>query len=837
MTDFQIAQGECSKFKIAVPQNMRITAVETQDLGAWKYQQDKNLLEILLTQPHHGHLRININAQITGLNMPYDAKISCIRIENAARQHGSFGLFAAPGIQIQELKTEGLNRINNSDFPSCAENQEASLKKTFRYFNPDASISVQSIEIEPELRVQEKTRIDFGDERTLLESVLDIDAAKSGIFSVQIEIPENFEIDTVAGKDIQHWDEVNSTEGRKVIVNFTKKILGTTAITLKISKMGRMDSGTLVVPDIRIRNARRLNGALALAVEKGTKIEVLQRDGIETNNENFDKSSGGSVHKFLMHRPDWSLKVLFDITAPWVQLDNLQKIKIADDALECEGYFHYQIENAGLKHFRVKLPPGAEAPEFSGRDIAGTLKLENNIWEIELHRKTGKDYRLKFRYRLQNAAGKEMLTISPAKALDTEMQTGYMAVIGNGTEQIKLSGIEGEAVSFDPRKIPSSFRAGQLSDAVICLRTVGNDYKVDVNVLRHEIAKTLKAEVESVDIQTVVSSEGRAITRLEIKIANGNETFLKAGLPPQSSVWSVFIDDQPVSLARGSGGELLIPLKQSLSGKRRQTVSLVYSVKPDASWKSSLQNYNGPSFDLPLKNISWRLYLPPEFSYSGFGGTLDYKNEFLSQMLLKTMSDYDKKTQEFVSYNMLTARNLLKSGTEFASRGKQNEAFEAFQNAMNLSGNDYALNDDIQGQWLEAQRKQSVSAIVNRRGDIAGSNRQQAAAPVNAKELEQQIGGAELKNLQSISDKIFFQQRAAIAATHPLRVTIPENGKVIRFERAVQINTNAPAKVWMKASGAISLKSMPLFLSIILTAILAAGLFLFVSLGSGKKKS
>lgn len=834
MTDFQIAQGECSKFKIAVPQNMRITAVETPDLGAWKYQQDKNLLEILLTQPHHGQLRMNISAQIAGLNMPYDATISCIKIEEAVRQLGAFGLFAAPGIQIQEFKTDGLNRINNSDFPSCAESKEASQKKTFRYFTPDAAISVQAIEIEPELRVQEKTRIDFGDERTLLESALDIDAAKSGIFSVQIEIPENFEIDAVTGKDIQHWDEVNSKEGRKVIVNFSRKILGSTAMTLRISKMGKMDSGTLVIPDIRVKNAKRLNGELALAVEKGTKVEVIRRDGIEANNENFDKSSGGSVHKFLMHRPDWSLKVLFDITAPWVQLDNLQKIKIADDALECEGYFNYQIENAGLKRFRIKLPAGAEAPEFSGRDIASTAKLENNVWEIELHRKTGKDYRLKFRYRLQNAAGKNKLSISPAKALDTEMQTGYLAILGNGTEQIKLSGIDGEAVSFDPRKIPSSFRAGQLSGAVICLRTVGNDYKVDLDVLRHEIAKTLKAEVESVDMKTVVSAEGRAITSLAIIIANGNETFLKMGLPPKSSVWNVFIDEQPVSLARAKTGELLIPLKQSLSGKRRQTLSLLYSVKPDSSWKSSLQNYIGPSFDLPLKNISWCLFLPPEFSYSGFGGTLDYKNEFLSQMLLKTMSDYDRKNLESQSINISNARNLLKSGTEFASSGRQQEAFEAFQNAMNLSGNDYALNDDIQGQWLEAQRKQSVSAIVTRRGDIAGSNRQQQAVQMDSKTIEQQVGGVELKNLQSISDKIFFQQRAAIAAAHPLRITIPENGKVIRFERAVQIDTNAPAKICLKASGIVSPKDIPLILSILITTLIAGALFYIATFGKRK---
>lgn len=836
MADLQIAQGECSKFKISIPGNMRVTAVETQDLGAWKYQQDKNLLEILLTQPHHGQLRININAQITGLNMPYNTKISCIKIEDAVRQHGAIGLFAAPGIQIQDLTNEGLNRINNSDFPACPESKDSSLKKTFRYFNTAASVSVQSIEIEPEIRVLEKTRLDFGDERTLLESIISIDAAKSGIFSAEIEIPSGFEIDAIKGKDIQHWDEINTKEGRKVIVNFTKKILGTTALSVRLSKMGKMDSGTVAIPDIRVRNAKRLNGELAIAIEKGTKLEVIERDGIETSNENFDKYSGASVHKFLMHRPDWKLKVLFDITAPWVQLDNLQKIKIADDAIECEGYFNYQIENAGLKRFHVQLPAGAEAAEFSGRDIANSVDTGKNIWEIELHRKTGKDYRLKFRFRLP-AAGKEKLVITPAKALDTGMQTGYMAILGNGTEQIRLSEIKGEAVSFDPRKIPSSFRAGKLSDAVICLRTVGNDYHVEIDVLRHEIAKILKAEVESVDIQTVVSTEGRAITRLDIKIANGNETFLKTGLPPGSSVWSVFIDDQPVSLARGNKGELLIPLKQSLSGKRRQTISLVYSLKPDASWQSSRQNYIGPSFDLPLKNISWSLYLPPEFSYSGIGGTLDYKNEFLSQMLLKTMSDYDKKTQEFVSFNISTAKNLLKSGTEFAAKGRQNEAFEAFQNAMNLSGNDYALNDDIQGQWLETQRKQSVNAIVNRRNDIAGANKQSDAGQTGMKDMEQKLGGVELKNLQSISDKIFFQQRAAIAATHPLRVTIPENGKVIRFERAVQINTDAPAKVWMKATGSISWKNMPLAISIIITTIIASALFMLISLGAKKKES
>jgi hypothetical protein len=840
LANLQIAQGEIAKFGINVPENMRVTSVEAPDLGAWKYQPDKNLLEVLLTQPHHGNLKMKIMAQITDLNLPYKAKIGCIKIMGAVRQHGAVGLIAASSLQIQDLKNTGLNRINNSDFPHSLIVGSEKLKETFRYFKPDAEITVQAIEKESELRVFEKTNMDFGDERTILESELLVEVAKAGIFSIKIELPEGFDVDILKGKNIQHWDEVTEKGSHKVIVNFAKRVLGQTNIFLKLSKMGKMNNDKLIIPKVKVIDAKRVTGDLSLSVERGAKVEILRRQGVEAKAGAMRKTIGNTVHLFRIHRPDWELEVFFDVASPWVQLDNLQKIKISDGVMECEGYFNYKIENAGLKLFRIALPKNAEAPEFSGRDIAGVLNVKDNIWEIELHKKAGKDYRLKFQYRLSNIEGGN-ITFVPAKALGTEMQTGYMAVFADGTEQVRLKEATGEVNRFDPRKIPASFRAGQLSNAVTCFRTVGNDYKLEFDIIRHKTAETLKAEVESVDVTSVVSSEGRIITQTAVTLLNGNETFLRLALPMGSNVWSVFVDEQPVNLASGKNGSLLIPLKQSLSGRRKQVVKLVYSVKPDKNWSLKEQVYSGPSFDLPLKNITWNLYLPPELEYSGFDGTLDYKSEFFSSILSTSISDYDEKSREFISNNMNKARSWLERGNSYASKGKQAEAVEAFQNAMNFSENNYALNDDIQGQWLQAQRKQSVAAIANRRGGLAGKTRkgqksqapqeesqvQQAVSFDNIQALEQELGGVEVKTLRQISDKMFFQQRAATAAPHPLRITIPEKGRVIRFERALQITPKAPMRVVINSRKAFSWKGMPSVFSIIISSVAFALILMF----------
>lgn len=849
--NFQIAQGEIAKFAVDIPQNMRVTSVNAPDLGAWRYDPQNHLLEILLSRPHHGNFGITVTTQIGDCNIPYSVRIETLKVRDAGRQHGTLGLSADMSVQIQVDENEGFNPINTTDFTAKFAESIENLKKAFIYHKTPAVLGVKAISIEAEVRVEENCHISFEEERTVLISDLNLDIAKTGIFSVILEIPQSFEIDKLTGTHIQHWDEITENGAHKILVHFDKRVLGTSDIHLELSMMVQKRDKEIDIPKIIVSGAKKHKGELAVDIEHGTRMEIIQRQGLEVRSGGFRQTQEKASHRFAIVRPDWILKAGFEVIEPWIQVETLQVGRVSEGMLNCEAHFLYTVENAGVKRFCVRLPEGSETPEFVGENIAGVKNLSPNTWEIELHQKINHKYRLKITYRQPYEQDAD-LKILPVIAEKAELQKGYLAVLSEDSLQVKLSDKHGEITDFDARKIPTYFRQDYLSNAVICFRTVGADYYLLLDVLRHGAAKMLKAQIEKVDITSVVSPEGRVITTMKTALYNGDKNFLTLTLPEKSNVWSVFTDQQPIDVAYEKD-KILIPLRQGLSGSRQQEIEIIYSLPADEEWDLSSQIYNGPVLDLPLRNVTWNLYLPPEFDYSDFEGTLEHVDKSFIARISSNIEDYDRQNIALRNQNIQNAKILLSKANEFAATGKQQEANEAFQSAVNLSANNEQLNADVQGQWIANLRTQSVSAFANRRSIIQKGkmsadtttnmpeteNQQKQMRPQqrDVSQIEQQYGGVEVRNWQMISDKIFMQQQAAATVPHPLHLTIPTGGHVVEFERALEVSPSAAMKVFFKARRAFSWEKHSWLAAGAVLVVLLTILYKLIALAFGRKYS
>ncbi len=817
MISFQIPQGETAKFVFEIPANMKVTAVECAELSAWRYDPATKSIEVFLTKPVSGNFKLLIKTQISGCNLPYKADIGMIKVKDAGKEYGTLAVCCDQTVQIQVDKADSLNEINTGD---CASEillkAGAQIKKAYRYHTLPVSLQVQAVAVEPELRVMESSRISFEEERTVISSAFSIEIAKAGIFSMTFDIPDSFDIDRVAGDSIQHWDEL--TEGaHRLVVHFDRRVSGTVQLSMELKLDGAVKrEGIMKIPKITVNGTQRLKGDLVVTSEQGVLMEVVSRNGLEVKTDSFKATGEGTVQNFSIVRPDWALEVRFDTVAPWIQVESLQTARLSEGVMESSVVMNYAIQNAGVKILKVKLPDNCEVPEFDGESIIGTQKNADGTWEVELQKKTFKDYRLKVRFR-QSVEKDKNISVMPIIAAGAELQKGYVAVLSDDSLQVKVAGTKGEITDFDSRKIPQ-FGQEYLDKAVFCFKTVGTDYSLSLEVTRHKVAEMLKAQISSVDVTSVVSPDGRVVTKTQVILNNGNENYLKLTLPEAASVWSVLIDGQPVDAAC-EGNKMLVPLKQSLSGSgKEQTLEIIYSLKADSQWAKKMQVYKGPSFNLPLRKLSWNLYMSPEYDYSGYSGSLDWKDTSIMSFITSNIEEYDRINDMQQNKNIQDARGNISLANSLANAGKYNEALDAFQNASSQSTADKELNSDIQGQMLQIQRDQSMSAFYNRRSvQKKGKNMKsqsavqyqtenhvaqaQGEAPrtVNINEIKKELGGEEIRNLQHISDKIFMQQQAAAVMPHPLNPTIPEGGTKLIFERALQIVPDAPMLLSFKA--------------------------------------
>ncbi|MCX7006574.1 MAG: hypothetical protein NTY53_04880, partial [Kiritimatiellaeota bacterium] len=208
---YQIAQGEIQSLLLRIPPEMSVTAVGAQGLSTWRYDPDKHLLEALLEKPVNADFTLRVVTQIAQENLPYTASIAMPIVENCARQRGAIALAASEAVQlhVDEKDCTGLAVMSVGDFAFPGVNaRAATLKRAFRYHQPPATLKAQAERVLPELRVVEEARVDVSDERAVLSSKLQVAVAKSGIFDLRIALPAGYDIESLTGPDVSHWDEV-----------------------------------------------------------------------------------------------------------------------------------------------------------------------------------------------------------------------------------------------------------------------------------------------------------------------------------------------------------------------------------------------------------------------------------------------------------------------------------------------------------------------------------------------------------------------------------------------------------------------------------------------------
>ena len=792
-----IPQGSLKVLDLTIPANMRVTSVLAKDIEAWRFDRKKKTLKVFFSKAQSDKCLITINSQIPNGKLPRSISITPLKLVKANKQYGSLGIFVNQEIKVSESNNKNFTPINN-DFFRTNKLGRAFLKKTFRYSGTDATLTLKITEVKPELRIVEKSQVSFEDERITLNSELMLNIIKGGIFSVQLQLPKGFEINRLTGPSIQHWDEINADGNTKVVINFVKRLSGKNTFNISLSKMISENYKKAKIPSIRVINAHKHTGSLTVNVEKGTTISILKRSGITVSTTKMRFANSGSNFKIL--RPDWSLKVAFAVTPPWIQVKTLQNVNIKAHNIECNTFFNYSIENAGVKRFKITLPPNCAAPEFSGRYIRSAGKLKGNTWAIELDRKVERSYRLKVRCQLKLNKD-NTLGILPFISPDSGIQTGYIALFAEDSLQLKTMAKKGELSNFNSRNVPAVFGAKKLSNAILCFRSVGKDCNAQIEIIRHKNASTLKATVESVAIKSLIAKSGQVLSKATLSVNNNNETFLPIRLPKGCTLWAAFVDSAPVEAVK-NGDLSLIPLKQDTStGSCKQNVQFIYSITSNAKWTPRDQDYKGPLFGLPLKDIKWEIYLPEDREYSSFDGTLKFRDELLSALAISSISDYDTVIKKRVKSEAGRAQKLFSLGRSYIKRGKNKMAFETLNKANAFTGNK-ALQSDIQGQQLINSRMQNVYNMSKRRSAISQSS-QMKTAPKQQKDMQslrQQMGDEELKNLQSISDKIFMQQQAAASTPRLFDIFIPWKGKKITFERALEIRKDAPLEIKFKSS-------------------------------------
>lgn len=859
---YQIPQGEIKELRIKMPAGMSVTSVQGANVATWSFEPKERLVDIILQKPVSTEYNLQISSQMSCEDFPYTASIGMLSVHNAARQRGVIAIAGPENVQIKVVQSKTVVPINIEDFPVSSfydgkkENvQTTTVRKTFRYDRAeDVLLSVHAEPTPPEIRVEENASITIADSRIVLSTSLKILVAKSGIFSTRILLPAKFDIETISGPDVSHWVEqktVSTNDEREVVIYFKREIINNTLLNLILAKIEHGVEEKISVPKIRVKDVKKHFGRLTILSEKGIKFNVESHTGIDITKTYDDKlkpsqdfeSRRSGVLKFDILRPDWEITLKTQILSSVVKPELLYHINITEGILQCNAFIRYKIENAGIKTFQLLTPSPGLILTITGQNIARVHEIdkEKGIWQVDLHNKHEDVYSMNVSW--QEAYPYDMATpsvvkIRPIRTVNTEASQGYLAITCSGHVEVRPEGEPSGIKLEDVRNVPPEFHRGAITNAILCYRILKTDYELNVSIVRHESATVLPAEVQNIELTSVVSEDSKMLTRVELSMNIRNMRFLKVLLPNASdSIWTASVNGKEVSVSRDR--ELYcIPLESK--DNFSSSVEFVYSSSYSQSSFRKVHLFKAPVFqNLPLNNIKWNFYLPVGWRLKQKDTSLELK-DYLTTPLMFDETQYMQRTRMEKMARISSARERLVEATKMLKEGKQKSARKAFEEAYIYSqGIADHLSEDSRIQLRNLSQQQITVGLYNRRSALRTSQQNILPAQESQTELRQQmeyhqqgeysqdyavavekkLPPSEKSALQEVANKIIGQQSAAGEVVPAIKHTIPTHGRFVSLKKSALIDPQEELKVYFVTSGLFSMQLFQLFWPTILVFI------------------
>ncbi|MBL7152702.1 MAG: hypothetical protein ISS79_03230 [Phycisphaerae bacterium] len=827
----QIAQGQVDTLKMRIAAGQTVTSVTAPHIGSWRFDPATQELELRLIQPVTGVYEVMLVTQSASASVPYNLRLEPLIVPDALNQHSMVGLAADPSVyvrldkhpasmNVRDYMRDGAKLINK--VPGLTPEQ---ITQAFRFDSPDTAVTAQVLAVQSELRSQETARFNAEDDRLIYNSQWIIEIAKAGRFDVVLQIPEGFDIDTLVAEQISHWDESADAGKRDVRVHFKRKLTGSIQLKLALSQPVAQMPQRLTVPRVTLKGVLKHTGYLVVGSEQGVRLSVASRQGVSEVNPAELGQPGQGLLAFRLLRPDWQLELQTELVRPRVTVQSLHVAKVTDGLVRHDHYLRYRLFHAGTKAFELALPSQATGVTITGPGIARREKLAQSDWRVELADKVyDRPYLLRVNYETQYNQTAGDVPLTPVRCRNVDLQQGHTVVFATDRVELSVDSTDASLRPAEARSIPKYFGAGDLSGAAMCYRSASPEHVLTVKAKRHTAAKQIGADVRRTNIATVVTPTGQAIHRVTLMLRVGDRRHLQTILPKDGTIWSLSVDGQAVqpSIRSNAKGRevLLVPLPQQTSDN--VLVEIVYvaqlpSVRAGGGvddW-SGLHQLAGPRFDLPLKQITWYVYVPEGFSYDEFGGTLtiDKKAVIDQQVRRYNLQSYEKQIVEVSHANDRFAQQQQKLARELAQQGRQADARRALAIGYNFSRGNLALNEDIRVDLDNLVKQQAKVGLVNARGRlrqqtsgtiadsslIAVSGESISFSQQQAERIESSLGQADSENLELITQRIIQAQEAAEGSVAQLQITMPFGGKMLRFDSPLQVEPEAVMAVMFRA--------------------------------------
>jgi hypothetical protein len=797
-------------------------------VSLWRFDPDSRKLRVTLHPAQSRPFALLIRSQVATGPLPFEQSVGLMAVENAAGQIGLLGVATGNEVQLDTLSAEAFSPINLEDFPGTlaaslqAQFPGLTVRRAFRYADAKASASLKASAVEPDVRVETQDTLSLGEDRIVLAANATVDITRAGIFRLSFVLPPGLDVESVTGSALSHWTELKTDTGRVITLHLRGKTEGQQQFAISLAGPGVKATNNWAVPQILVREASKQRGTLLVVPEQGMRLQIATRDGVTQLDPQRSGIRQKGVLAFRILQTPWRLALDLEQVDPWVQVASLQHATVNEAQVKVAANLQYQIENTGLKSFHVFLPTNAESVRFQGEQISDFLPVTGSatngvqLWEVKLHRRLIGQYLLQVTYQTLMPEQAPETTLRGVEAADVNLQRGFVTVQSGGRLQVRVDEPPAALQPAEWQSIPRALQRDlKTVSANFAFRLVEPAFQLPLKLDRHEAAKLLPARVNNITFTSVISDNGVTLTQVRLEMLPGDKRLLYLTLPKDARFWFAFVNQNGVWPWREQD-RILIPLEQQSRDAKPIPVELFYSTQAGRSGARALDlELLAPKFDLPLENVTWRVYLNEKWRLKDWTGSLQLQDErVLPRAAAIDVQAYLQNEATAQREKTKEAEQMLALGNTALEQGDPQQARRAFQAAYGLSQGDDAFNEDARVQLNNLKLQQALVGLNVRQATVTGDSEALAGrlrdlrgrkdvnyTQQDAKAIIDRNTAEENAVYMRLAQRLIQQQDAAVSSAAAIHASVPEQGRLLTFKRSVVVDT-IPLKIGLEASAA-----------------------------------
>ncbi len=310
-----------------------------------------------------------------------------------------------------------------------------------------------------------------------------------------------------------------------------------------------------------------------------------------------------------------------------VYAEGLHLLSLDENSADLFTVVRYNILQSGTREFDVQVPPGWTVVSADGegafRYTLGEAGPEGTLLHGETAFAIRNNYEISLRLSRALDGGKAF-DVVPPHAVGVEREYGWLAVevIGN----LKLEEQKREQLlALDVSQLPEEMVRSAVSPVLMGYRFHSSGAHVELTATRLPEREPAAGSVDQVTATTVIASEGKALTDLQITLRNRLRHSLRLRLPEGMVLRSSLLDGEAIKPSIAEDGAVLLPLKRSAGTDQLQAFTLQLVLESDVSNFGWL-GWTGlslPEIELPVSSLAWNVSVPAANVYTRLWGDVE----------------------------------------------------------------------------------------------------------------------------------------------------------------------------------------------------------------------